>query len=127
MYSICSLLEGSWADAIFRHYNDVRKLAIWTDGRKIRGRALQIWIKSIEKARSTIGSYKSGLGLLLRHLRNEPCHYRDEDDRQDCDERDDPSGSRAVRFRFAGLGQSFGKTPSIRVEAQDASGSRRRA
>src|SRR5262245_9695348 len=112
---------------MFRHYNDVRKLAIWTDGRKIRGCALRIWINSIEKARSTIGSDKSGLGLLFRHLRNEPGHYRDEDDRQERDDRHDPSGSRAGRFRFAGFGQSFGKTPSIRVEAQDASGARRRA
>src|SRR5262245_42581079 len=59
-------------------------------------------------------------GSFLRHLRNEPGNNRNEDDRQDCDDRHDPSGLEAVGFGLAGLSQGFGQAPSFGVEPQDA-------
>src|SRR5262249_43666965 len=66
----------------------------------------------------------SDSGLLLRHLRNEPSHNRDEDDRQDCDDPHNSSWLEAVRFGLAGFRQSFGQSPSIRLVPQDACGAR---
>jgi hypothetical protein len=64
-------------------------------------------------------------GSFLRHLRNEPGHNRNEDDRQDCDDRDDSSGPEVVRFGLAGLRQSFGQAPSFRVKTHGARARRR--
>jgi len=59
-------------------------------------------------------------GSFLRHLRNEPGHNRNENDRQGCDDRHGSSGPGAVRFGLAGLRQGFGQAPPVGVEPQDA-------
>jgi hypothetical protein len=59
-------------------------------------------------------------GSFLRHLRNEPGHNRNEDDRQDYNDRHGSSAPGAVRFGLAGLRQGFGQAPPLGVEQQNA-------